>query len=86
MNLVKDKPWPTLMVIEIGRGKGIEVEARIAGEIDEHWTPEAVEVVANVNSEDKVLGVINGPFASREDAEMQALLYATQWFDRNYPD
>lgn len=86
MKLVKDKPWPTRMVIEIGRGKGVEVEARIVGDIDQHWTPDAVEVVANVNSDDEILGTINGPFESREDAEMRALLYATDWFDRNYQD
>ena len=84
MTLVKDKPWPTRMVIEIGRGKGVEVEARIVGDIDQHWTPKAVEVVANVNSDDEILGTINGPFESREDAEMRALLYATDWFDRKY--
>lgn len=81
MKPLVDRPWANILTIESGKGAGKEVMAKAVWGEDNDLIPISVEVTVN-DSGDRVIGTINGPFDSIEQAEQLALECASKWYER----
>jgi len=81
MKLVVDRPWAKKQTIESGKGKGKQVMAEAVWGDDTNSNLLAVDVAVNEDGH-LIIGRIDGPFESIEQADQLALEKATRWYDK----
>ncbi len=82
MELGIDRPRAPKLTIESGKGAGKTIYADyLWGDASEDL-PRKVRVFVFVGGDQKWIDEIDGPFSSLADADQQALLSASNWYDR----